>query len=194
MSPEQAIRHIRLSFQAEKGAIRGCKLMLYQLAGANLKLDRLNEEFPAAKYIVLYRQNLAEQFVSHLKSTATRQFTLRSGESRRDTQVKVDPAALRDYCERTRQGYRDVLAHAWLRERGALLSYEELVARPNGMLRRLICPLLGVPPVPAQTRLVKQNDKPLEVCISNYAEVADMLPECRQFHEWPQIQKRRLAA
>jgi LPS sulfotransferase NodH len=196
MTPDQAISHIRYSFQAEKGAIRGCKLMLYQLAGANLSLDRLDAEFPGAKYIVLYRQNLAEQYVSHLKSTATRQFVLRAGESKRDTQVHVDPAALREYCDKMRQGYQDVLSRPWLRERAALFSYEELVARPNGLLRNVICPLLGVSPVPAQTRLTKQNDQPLESCIRNFPEVAALLPQCLQSHHWPapQNKQRRMAA
>jgi LPS sulfotransferase NodH len=183
-TPEEAVGHIRRSLACGVEAVRGCKLMLYQLEAASLTVDRLHSEFPGAKYVILYRQNLAEQFVSNLKALATNQFALRPGMEKNDALIHVDPAKLRAFCDTTEQGYRDVLRRPWLRQRGLLLSYEELVSDSNGMLQQ-ICTLLGVKQVPATTKMRKQNDKPLEATISNYAEVAAMLPGCRQIHEWP---------
>ena len=191
LSPEQAIRHLRLVFQAREGATRGCKLMLYQLKNCHLSLERLDAEFPGAKYIVLYRENLAEQYVSHLKSLATQQFALRAGEEKRNTQVHVDRQALAAYCEEIRAGYEQVLRHAELRERSVLLSYEELVRDTDRWLGE-IASLLGVEAASAHTRLLKQNDQPLSASVSNYGEVASILARCKQQHAWPA--RRRLAA
>ena len=72
LPPAKAISHIRHCLQGEKTPIRGCKLMLYQLANCRLTLGDLHAAFPTAKYVELYRQSLAEQFVSHQRALATR--------------------------------------------------------------------------------------------------------------------------
>jgi hypothetical protein len=184
LPPANAVRHIRRSLQGERKPIRGCKLMLDQLKNCQLTLDQLNAAFPLAKYIILYRQSLAEQFVSHRMAWLTRQFVLRPGEKPRRAELTVDPDDLRQYCEETKSGYREVLNHAWLSGRAVLLSYEELTADADHWLRDYICPLLGVPPITPATRLLKQNTLPLAEQITNYREVAGLLesPLCRQHH------------
>ena len=185
--PVQAIKHIRYCLQGERGNVRGCKLMLYQLANCQLTLDGLDAAFPQAKYIVLYRQSLAEQYVSHQTAIATRQFLLRPGERRKRTELTIDPAHLRAYCDDIRRGYRNVLDHSWLHGRSVVLSYEELVAEPEHWLEQHICPLLGVPFVAPKAQLCKQNTEPLAQQITNYREVASLLhsPLCRQHHHGP---------
>jgi hypothetical protein len=86
-----------------------------------------------------------------------------------------------------RSGYHDVLNHGWLTGRSVLLSYEELTADASHWLNERICPLLGVPAVAPQTRLVKQNTLPLDQQVTNYREVAALLqsPLCRQYHVCP---------
>ncbi len=192
----QAIQHIRYCLQGERDAVRGCKLMLHQLADCQLLLDDLQREFPAAKFIVLYRQALAEQFVSLKVAEATRQFTLGLGESARRTEIVINPAELRGYCDDVRRRYHDAVSQRWLAERAVLLSYEELVANPAGWLKQEICPLLGVPFHAPQTRLLKQNTRPLAEQILNYREVAGLLhsPLCRQQHDWPGRGTNRKAA
>ncbi len=192
----QAIRHIRYCLQGERGAVRGCKLMLRQLAESQLSLDDLQREFPEAKFVVLYRQSLAEQFVSLKVAEATRQFTLGLGESPRPAEVAVNSAELRAYCDDARRRYHDALAHRWLAERAVLLSYEELVANPTGWLKQEICPLLGVPFHAPQTRLLKQKTRPLAEQVLNYREVAGLFdsPLCRQHHDWPGRGTNRKAA
>src|SRR6476660_1797023 len=81
LSPKKAIQHIRFNLQGERAVIRGCKFMLHHLSSCDLALDDLNREFPSAKYIILYRQALAEQFVSHRVAEATDQYLLREGET-----------------------------------------------------------------------------------------------------------------
>jgi LPS sulfotransferase NodH len=193
--PAGAVRHIRHCLQAERSPIRGCKLMLYQLANCQLTLNDINSAFPNAKYIIIYRQSLAEQFLSQKAAETTEQFVLRPGEKPRKAKLTINPDELRGYCDHTRNAYRDVLDHDWLRERSVLLSYEELTADSAYWLNQQICPLLNVPPVMPKERFVKQNTLPLAERVTNYREVASLLhsPLCRQYHTWPgeqQYQKR----
>jgi LPS sulfotransferase NodH len=186
-TPANAVRQIRRSLQGERTPIRGCKLMLDQLKNCRLSLDHLNSAFPDAKYIVLYRQSLAEQFVSHRLAWLTQQFVLRPGEKPRRAELTIDPDDLRQYCDQTRSGYREVLNHPWLAGRAVLLSYEELTADTDHWLAEHICPLLAVPVVTPATRLLKQNTLPLDQQITNYRDVAGLLESslCQQHHVGP---------
>lgn len=197
VSPARAIKHIRYSLQAEKSPVRGAKLMLHQLASCRLTLSKLDAAFPDARYLVLYRQSLAEQFVSFESAKATKQFLVFDGQERRHAQVVVDPQELRGYCDRLRASYREAISHPWLAGRAVLLSYEELTAEPEHWLSEHICPLLGIEPMPPKTYLHKQATEPLSQRVSNYNQVATLLhsPLCRQQHVWPwERQARRRAA
>jgi LPS sulfotransferase NodH len=187
LSPAAAIAHIRFCLQGEKAAIRGCKLMLDQLADCGLALEQLQAAFPTAKYVVLYRQSLAHQFVSLKAAHATNQYQVRDGQSPKHAEVVIDPAELRQYCDATRRAYSDALQHPWLADRSVLLSYEELTADPTTWLKNHICPLLGVEYKAAQTPLRKQNTQPLADGVANYREVSTLLqsPLCRQVHHLP---------
>jgi hypothetical protein len=80
-----------------------------------------------------------------------------------------------------RRGYEEISAHPAVRERGTILSYEELTEDPARCLRDKICPLLGVPAIEPQTSLRKQNMQPLADRVANYAAVAALMssPVCR---------------
>jgi len=194
--PAKAISHIRYCLQGEKAPVRGCKLMLYQLANCRLTLDDIHEAFPTAKYIVLYRQSLAEQFVSHKMALATRQYQLPAGDEAKDAEIAIDAGELRRYCDEIRRGYCEVLKHSWLADRAVLLSYEELIADTASWLQTHICPLLGVNYNPPKTRLRKQNTQPLADRVANYRDVSALLhsPLCRQFHHWPYAAATRARA
>jgi LPS sulfotransferase NodH len=192
----KALRHIRYSLQARPASIRGCKLMLYQLADCSLTLDVLDSAFPGSKYVVLYRQSLADQFVSQKLALATRQWVLMTGQERKQATVTIDAVELRNYCDATRRAYRDVIATPWLRERAVLLSYEDLTADPAAQLAERICPFLGVRAVAPQSTLRKQNTLPVAERVANYDEVEALLasPLCRQHYVWPwQPQEQRRA-
>jgi len=191
MPPASAVHHIRRCFQAERSPIRGCKLMLYQLANCQLTLDDVHAAFPDAKYIVIYRQSLAEQYASQKAADLTQQFVLLPGEKPRRAKLMLDPDELRWYCDDTRNSYRRALSHSWLRERSVLVSYEELTADGSYWLKQHICPLLNVPAVMPKERFVKQNSAPLAERITNYRELASLLhsPTCRQYHTWPDQQQ-----
>jgi LPS sulfotransferase NodH len=192
--PHSAIRHIRLSLQAGKSPIRGCKLMLYQLANCQLTIENVHAAFPSAKYVILYRENLARQFVSQKLADMTRQFALRAGEEKKQARIVVNRDELRAYCNTLRYRYRELLSHAWLQSCSVLVSYEQLVQTPDDWLRQEICPLVGIEAVAASTNLCQQNSQPLSATIENYAEVEQLLPACRQRLEWAPVGRTLRAA
>jgi LPS sulfotransferase NodH len=193
---QTALGHIRRSLHPLSTSIRGCKLMLDQLSNCRLPLDVLDAALPRAKYIVLYRQSLAEQFLSRQAAKATQQWFLVDGQEPKQARVAVDGESIRSYCTSIRESYREILDHAWLPQRGVLLSYEELTADPYRCFAEQICPLLGVPPSRPETALRKQNTLPLAERVANYREVAPLLtsPLCRQHYSWSQSTALRRAA
>ena len=196
LKPAQAISHIRLSLQTKRLPIRGCKLMLHQLANCQVTMERLDEAFPSAKYFILYRQSLAEQFVSQKLAEATQQWLLKPGEQQKQPRIVVQPSELESYCNWVRSIYRNVLGHPGLARRSILLSYEELTTDPERCVSEAICPLLGVPAMSIQTKIQKQNTKGFAERIANYAEVKELLegPQCQQHYAWPAEPARRSAA
>lgn len=185
--PSQAIDHIRYSLQTLTAPMRVCKLFLNNLVHYRLTLDDLDRAFPAAQFLVLYRQSLAEQFTSMELANSTKQWLLLAGQRQQKNPVTIDAAAMRKYCSKMREQYEATLARPCLAGRAALSSYEELTADPQQHLSRHVFPLLGVAAGAVKSRLCKQNPEPLSERIANYAEVAELLhsPLCRQQYALP---------
>jgi LPS sulfotransferase NodH len=196
MNSATALTHIQRSLHCLQNPVRGCKLMLNQLANCRLTIDAIDTAFPEARYLVLYRQSLAEQFLSRESALLTGQWVLRDGEPRKQARVRIDPAQLRTFAHETRQLYAAILKYAPLRDRTALLSYEELTDHPAACLKDRICPLLGVPSAAPHTMMQKQNIWPLEHRVVNYRDVASLLhgPLLHQHLAWPTPRTTRRAA
>lgn len=194
-SPEGAILHVKRWLQTVRTPQRGCKLFFNHLQDFRLSIAHVDAAFPSAKYIVLYREALAEQFVSLQLARLTQQWLLLPGEQQKQVPVIVDPTELRRFCQSVRQEYQEVLTHRAIRERSIVLSYEELTEDPVGCLRDQVCSLLEVPAVEPQATLRKQNPQPLSQRVANYSEIAAFVlsPLSRQRYGLPrrrQFQRR----
>jgi LPS sulfotransferase NodH len=185
--PAKALKHIRYSFQALQSPVRCCKIFFEHFESYHLTLRALDEAFPGAKYIVLYRQSLAEQFASHELARLTNQWAIVQGQVAKQKAIAVDRQKLLEYCDKMRSNYQNVISTPWLIERAVLLSYEELTADPAYWIHYHIGPLLGVSTTTLRTRFAKQNPQPLSERITNYSEVAALLksPRCQQRYAWP---------
>jgi LPS sulfotransferase NodH len=188
LSPKQALRHIRYSLQSPKTPVRGCKLMLDQLSGCRLTPDDLIDAFPDGRYIVLYRESLAEQLLSIRTAQATNQWIVRRGQAARTAKVRIEPLELRWYCDEIRRLYAPIVASTRLPERGILLGYNELTGDLERAFAERICPLLDMPYSEPRSSLTKQNRQPLAERIENYDEIASLFhsPQCRQRLDWGQ--------
>ncbi len=195
-NPSAALTHIRRSLLSLRAPIRGCKLMLNQLAACRLTMESIDSAFPEARYLVLYRQSLTEQFLSREAALLTGQWVLLDGDVRKQTGVHVDPEKLRSFADETRQAYSTILSYGPIRERSAVLSYEELTENPAACFHQHICPLLGVKPTTPQSAMRKQNVLPLAQRVVNYHDVAELLqsPQLQQHHFQPTVAVSKRAA
>lgn len=192
-----AIRHIRRSLQSVRTEHRGCKLFFSHLNDFGLGMRDLEVAFPGAKYIVLYREALAEQFVSLEIAQLTDQWLLLPGEKRKQLSITVDPNALRDFCHATRRDYQQLLSHTAIHHRGSIFSYEQLIENPVQSMQEHVCSLLGVRSIEPKAALRKQNPEPLAARVTNYASVGALMAStlCQQHHSLlPQRATRRRAA
>lgn len=185
--PKTALKHIRRSLHVLRGQVRGCKLMLDQMQRCRLTADLLNEAFPQACFIILYRQSLIEQFISLETARATNQWCLHGSTPARHARVRIDPVKLKSYCQQSQASYRELLASRALEGRSVVLSYEELTAQPAAVIEQQICPLLEVPYRPPQARLRKQGIAPLEERVLNCRQIAGLWadPQCWQQYALP---------
>jgi LPS sulfotransferase NodH len=195
-SPAGAIQHIRRWLQTVRTEHRGCKLFFNHLYDYRLTLRDLETAFPGAKYLVLYRESLAEQFVSLEHARLTDQWLLLPGEQRKQTSVTVDPVALRRFCDNARRDYQQLLAHPAIHHRGSVFSYEELIEIPAYTLEQQVCSLLKVPSIEPKAPLRKQNPEPLASRVTNYNKIAALLtsPHCQLHFGENRSTTRRKAA
>lgn len=187
IGPLRAIQHVRRSLQTLNTPVRACKLFLIHLARYRLTLPLLDDAFPGAKYIVLYRESIAEQFVSRQLALQTGQWLLHGSHRQKQLPVVVDRDQFTRFAEELQQGYCEILSYPWLPERATCLSYEMLTQDPGRCLKSHICPLLSAPSIKPHAHLRKQNPEPLSARVANYAEVSGLLegPLCRQHYELP---------
>jgi LPS sulfotransferase NodH len=182
---QQIVKHLQRSLQTLHTTHRTCKIFLHELKHYRLTIDDLEQAFPTARYLVLNRENLAEQYISQQVAKLTGQWSLLPGQPRKNAAISIDPADLAQYCQKVQSDYAAIVEHRAIARRGAMLSYEELVANSDRCLREIVCPLLGASFSEPRTAYRKQNVKSLVECVINYSEVAALLngPLCRlQLH------------
>jgi LPS sulfotransferase NodH len=178
---QQAVKHVQQSLQTLRTTHRACKLFLHELEHYRLGIDDLEQGFHDVRYLVLYRENLAEQYVSREIARQTGQWSLLPGQHRKNAAVVVDSAALTRYCQEMRRTYANIADHQAIAQRGAIVSYEQLVSNPARCLREVVCPLLGVPYSEPKSNFCIQRIGSLASRVTNYAnaEIALKDPLCQ---------------
>jgi len=151
------------------------KIHFSQLQSRRLSLSDIHGAFPAAKFIVLYRRSIAEQYVSQQRAFLSGQWLLRSQQKRVDKTIRVDPSEFMVYSDRNKGFYTGLISQEWVKQHCVVTSYEELSADANVLFREKICSFLGVSPVTLTTDLVKQSNKSLRDSVENYDEVEALI-------------------
>ncbi|MGD9720040.1 MAG: hypothetical protein AB7O59_02355 [Pirellulales bacterium] len=176
MSPERLRLHVESFFVKRPGRMVGAKIMTFHLDELTLKLPELYEMLARPKIVVLYRGNILEQFASF--KLAMHYGVWHVNKPKHLGTITLDPDEFLAFAERERRMWRENLAA--LGDVGAdvhVLSYERLAGWPEPALREVF-EFLGVPAVPAHSRLVRTNPQPPWRKISNYDEfVARGIPE-----------------
>lgn len=169
------IRHIKYSLRALKGKCRGAQTHIYHFQLHGLPMETLVRTIPTLRFILIYRQSLAEQFVSWKLATLSGRWVGTSDSAVHKNTISLDVHEFRRWCDAVRQRYAELSRCRSIWERSVLLTYEELCSSPQQVMSQKVFPFLEVKPVLVKTRLRKQNPRPLKQCIENYAEIGDLL-------------------
>jgi len=178
ISKKAALRHLRHFLNYLGRPLCGAKLMFPHLQMRNISLRELHKEFPQAQWIVIYRRNIFDQYLSYKMAWQASQWRLlRQCDRPKLEKIRIqldcnDALTHRDWLL---QSYKEILETPEIHERALWLSYEELSADPQKVFAEVVCPYLGVPASAVSTKLIKQNIWRYPEIISNYEEVKDFI-------------------
>ncbi|MBX7138567.1 MAG: sulfotransferase domain-containing protein [Oligoflexia bacterium] len=153
--------------------------MDYQLTMLGISLPQLSGCFPNARYMVLYREDLLQQYLSWKCASHLWLWYMRRGKCYRQTPDQLPPlqislSELTSFCQEHLHFYRNLQAWEKIGGRVIWCRYEDLVEDPQLVCNRLF-EFLGFSAVHVSTQLIKMiNRKPREM-ISNFEEVAPLI-------------------
>ena len=160
--------------------------MMYQLRHFGIGLNNLRELFSDAKFLILYRESLVEQYVSWRLGMKTGVWIqdVNAKPSRTHgastAQIRFDIDQFNWFADDVRKNCRAIAADTWVTNNSVLVAYEDLCLNPNEMIQSRICPFLGLSPAPVSTDLVKQNPRNIQQIIENYADVESFLESAKR--------------
>jgi len=175
---KKALFHIACVLNDTEHELCGTKLMKDQLEANHITIEDLHEYFPSAKFIILYRKSLADQYVSLLTTRTIGAFT-RSvneyNESEFIRQLVINPQDLLKYYEEIRSFYLNILAYRGIIENAIIIEYEELAKNPNGVFADRIFPFFNLLRVRISTNLAKQITQSLFKSVKNFDGVKNLI-------------------
>ncbi len=175
LRPAAVLRHIRRALRALDGECRGAQTHIQHFRLHGIPIEMLCGELPEIRFIVIYRRSLAEQFVSWKLAKQSGRWVGNSDSAVHKTRCIVEPQEFQAWCANVRDRFAEVTNCSALWERSISIAYEDIATSPQSILAERVFPFLGVEPISVQTRLRKQNPRPLNQCVENYREVADLL-------------------
>ena len=192
ISKASVLRHLSHSIDHCAHTICGAKLLKLHLETHRVTVEDLKKIFPQARFIILYRQSLMDQFVSLKIAESTGQW--QSATHRRlNPPIPVDVKELKEYCENTRRFYEELLEHPWLEDRSLVLSYEELAAHPQKIFDEKVFPFLDLPSSRVTCRIKKQNTRRLSQTVMNYGQIEPLVDSPWLWQSYSPVQEKEAA-
>ncbi len=175
ISRRSVLRHMIHSINHCRHRICGAKLLKIRLEAHRLDLETLKKIFPTAKFILLYRKALFEQFVSLKIAEKTDVWLWRDAyPAPQPPPVRISSVEFEAWSKSTRAFYHNLTQKAWLRECSVTIDYESLSADPQKVFDEILFPFLGVPSSAVSSSLKKQNTKPLHEVVENFDELKNL--------------------
>jgi LPS sulfotransferase NodH len=164
----RALAHLEWLFRRCPRVHPGAKLLADQLVLHRLTLADVVQEFPDARWIVLYRRSLTHQLVSLKRAQRSGDFVAPSnGDAVESATVALSEEELRQFYRETRESYA-----AMLRDlepcRPLVLEYESLARDPQQIFDERIWPFLGLPRASVGSRLRRQSSGRLETSVQDF--------------------------
>jgi LPS sulfotransferase NodH len=175
--------HIKLLSAGARKKISVMKIFFRDLELKGLSIIDLKQAFPQAKWIVLYRESLAEQYVSDMTAQRTGVWSRyvkpypagQPADPPSDPQIQVNPQDFQQYCGKIRKWYAEIAQAGITAQQRMDLAYEELVSISPSDLGQHLASFLGVPPRPVNSWTLKQSLLPLPARVANWPEVEELL-------------------
>jgi LPS sulfotransferase NodH len=173
---EQDVRfYLETLFKAFQGKIRCGKIHFSHFDHFGISIDHLLQWFPQARFIILYRGSLLDQFVSLKLAEVTGRWIAKSPEDETNQEISIDIAELLAFVQATKNHYKKLADNLSLRGRHLTISYEELASDPGRTFETKIWPFLDIPPFPLKTALRKQNRRSARESVSNFNDIESLL-------------------
>jgi hypothetical protein len=173
---EQDLRfYLETLFKAIQGDIKCGKIHFPHFDHFGINIDHLLHWFPQARFIIIYRGSLLDQFVSLKLAEATDCWIATRPEDETDQEISIDMTELLAFVQATKNQYKQLADHPPLRGRHLTISYEELASDAGRTFETKIWPFLDIPPFPLKTALRKQNRRSARESVSNFHEVESLL-------------------
>ncbi|MEX2400651.1 MAG: sulfotransferase [Rhodothermales bacterium] len=175
-----AARSLREILRRISGRTVGIKITFDQVENSGMTVRELCDEFPEAKYLILYRRRLAEQFLSLQLAEVTGQWGLYAGETnfaeREATRLYLSRQEFEQYAERIKRQYRQaVRALSQSGRKFLVLAYEDLREDPEGHMKRWIAPFLeSEVERPYEAVVQRQRNRSVREVVKNFEEVEDL--------------------
>ena len=173
-------RHVRWSLQSLSRKLAGAQIHIGHLEHHNLTARDLCECVGSCKLLILYRESLADQFVSWQLARQSNRWVGNSQTDIHTKKIKIIPEEFSTFCNMIQQRYLGVMQTPGVRESSTVLSYEELCELPNQVFTDRIFPLLGQSPVAIHSKMIKQNRRPLSETVTNYKDLEPLLRNAQQ--------------
>jgi len=185
VSKKMALRHVRHYLNWCKTTVCGVKIFFSDFKELGLEMDDFLREFPHARWFVLYRENMLDQYLSYKLAQKTNEWLrLREPPLPSRAQIVIDPQDIAAYCTRERSWYASAQNNKILCERALWLSYEELVDDPQKLFDTKVFPFLGVPASTIRTNHLKQNKRSYFEVIANYSKQISWIEQTNFMHKY----------
>jgi LPS sulfotransferase NodH len=156
--------HVKSFFVKRAGVMLGAKILTNQLDESSIGLEDLIDFLDQPRIIVLYREQLLEQYAS-LK-LAEHTGVWHSNKAARSEPIWLDPCEFVQFAARERWMWRENMA-ALVGIDAHFLSYEQLTNDARGAMRDVFA-FLGLKRCPVNSFVAKLHDKPLSEKLANY--------------------------
>jgi len=178
-----ALRHIDYSTNYDADIVTA-KLMLHQLRWHGVSAEALVRRYDNARFVILYRQDLARQYISARILMLTHRDRLRDENDRFTGTLRLTAEDFCRYCEGQKRGFEELIYTSSIRRCSTLLSYEELADDPQKVFDERILPLIGRDSITIQSGMRKQTTRPMHEIIENYDELAQLLTSDTAHHQY----------
>ena len=173
---EQDVRfYLETLFKAVQRKIKCGKILFDQFGHFGISVDHLLQWFPQARFIILYRGSLLDQFVSLKLAEATGRWIATTPGDETDQEISIDVTQLLAFVQATKNQYRQLAEHPPLHGCHVTISYEELVSDPERTFETKIWPFLDIPRVALKTALRKQNRRSARESVSNFHDIESLV-------------------